>query len=129
VPELALDGEVGLGLLTVDLLQEVEMLEPFGNANPQPTFAASGLVLVGNPRIVGTNRNHLSFMVRQERTTLRVIAMGKADWIDELVARKGEPFSLAFEPEINRYQGRTSVELRAEDLQWDDDRLVEQRES
>jgi single-stranded-DNA-specific exonuclease len=129
VPELALDGEVALGSLTVALLREVDMLEPFGNGNPQPLFAASDLVLVGSPRIVGTNRSHLSFMVRQGRTTLRVIAMGRADWIDELVARKGQPFSLAFEPEINTYQGRTSVELRAEDLQWGEARLVEQRES
>jgi single-stranded-DNA-specific exonuclease len=125
VPELSLDGDVSLRALTVDLLREVEMLEPFGKGNPQPLFAASGLVLVGNPRIVGTNRNHLAFMVRQGRTTLRAIGMGKADWFEELTGRKGEPFSLAFEPSINTYQGRTSVELRAEDLQWDDDRLVE----
>jgi single-stranded-DNA-specific exonuclease len=127
VPELALDGGVGLGALTVDLLREVEMLEPFGKGNPQPLFAASDLVLVGNPRIVGSNRNHLAFMVRQGRTTLRAIGMGKADWIEELTARKGEPFSLAFEPNINTYQGRTSVELRAEDLQWDDEQLIERR--
>ena len=60
-------------------------------------------------------------------TTLRVIAMRKADWIGELRARRREPFSLAFEPILNSYRGRTSVELRAQDIQWDAERLVERR--
>ncbi len=122
VPELALDGEVELGSLNLSLVKEIKLLEPFGKGNPEPLFAACDLQLVGSPRIVGSNGNHLAFMVRQDRTTLRVIAMRRADWIDELRARKGEPFALAFEPVINTYQGRTSVELRAEDLQWDADR-------
>jgi hypothetical protein len=58
-------------------------------------------------------------MARQDRTTLRAIAMGKADWLEELRSRRGEPFRLAFRPGINTYRGRTSVELRGEDLQWD----------
>ncbi len=122
VPELALDADVDLGSLNLALVKEIDLLEPFGKGNPEPTFMASDLRLVGSPRIVGSNGNHLTFMVRQGRTTVRVIAMRRADWIDELRARKGEPFSLAFEPVINTYRGRTSVELRAEDLQWDVDR-------
>ncbi|MCK4284024.1 MAG: single-stranded-DNA-specific exonuclease RecJ, partial [Candidatus Brocadiae bacterium] len=127
VPELDLDGEIELSALNRALVREIDLLAPFGKGNQEPLFAASGLRLVGNPRIVGSNGNHLTFMVRQSQTTLRVIAMRKADWIEELRARKGEPFSLAFVPIINTYRGQTSVELQAEDMQWDSERLVEQR--
>ena len=127
VPELDLDGEIELSALNRDLVREIDLLAPFGKGNQEPLFAASGLRLVGNARIVGSNGNHLTFMVRQSQTTLRVIAMRKADWIEELRARKGEPFSLAFVPIINTYRGRTSVELQAEDMQWDSERLAEQR--
>jgi single-stranded-DNA-specific exonuclease len=112
------DGEVRLSDLSAALVREVERLEPFGQQNPRPVFAAAGLRHVGNPRIVGARKNHLSFMVRQERTTLRVIAMNKADWIEGLRARKGETFSLAFQPMIDTYRGGMGVELGAEDIQW-----------
>jgi len=118
VPALNVDGEINLAALNPALVREIDLLEPFGKGNPEPLFAATGLRLAGNPRTVGGNGHHLAFMVRQDRTTLRVIAMGKADWIAELRARKGEPFSLAFEPVINTYLGAVSVELRAEDIRW-----------
>jgi single-stranded-DNA-specific exonuclease len=118
-PELRLDGSVELPALSTDLVRELDLLQPFGKGNPRPLFRADRLRLVGNPRLVGSTASHLTCMVRQEDTTLRVIAMGRADWLDELRARRGEHFSLAFEPIVNTYRGRTSVELRAEDIRWD----------
>jgi single-stranded-DNA-specific exonuclease len=115
---LELDGEIQLPSLNPALVHELELLEPFGKGNPEPLFAASDLQLVGNPHIVGNARSHLAFMVRQNDTVLRVIALGKADWITELRARKGEPFALAFEPELSTYGGPPAVELRAKDLRW-----------
>ncbi|MHC5033602.1 MAG: single-stranded-DNA-specific exonuclease RecJ [Planctomycetota bacterium] len=125
VPELLIDGEIELAALNPALVKELRLLEPFGKGNPAPVFAASGLLHVGNARIVGTTKSHLAFLVRQGRTTLRVIAMNKADWLDELRGRRGQTFSLAFEPRIDTYRGRMAVELRAEDLQWDAERAVE----
>jgi len=127
LPELRLDAQVQLETLTPAFVQEIALLKPFGRGNPEPVFAASGLRLVGNGQTVGANGNHLAFMVRQDRTTLRVIAMGKADWLPALRERKGEPFSLAFEPGLNHYRRRTTVELRARDFQWDDALQVERR--
>ena len=126
-PELALDAEVTLAELSPALVAEMEALSPYGQGNPTPSFAASGLQQVGNPTLVGRGGNHLSFMVRQGQTTLRAIAMGRAEWIDQLRERKGEALSLAFEPTLNTYRGRTSVELRIEDMQWDAERIVERR--
>jgi single-stranded-DNA-specific exonuclease len=127
-PEVCLDGQIQLDVLTPALVREMALLEPFGKGNPQPAFAAKGLRLVGNGHVVGGNGNHLAFMVRQDRTTVRAIALGRADWLPELRARKGEPFSLAFEPGLDHYRRQTTVELRAQDFQWDDDLLVERRE-
>jgi len=118
-PEQRLDGEVRLCTLNVDLVRELDLLEPFGKGNPEPVFCATDLRLVGNPRLVGSTGSHLTFMVRQEDTTLRVIAMGKADWLDQLRERRADRFALAFAPTINTYRGQTSVELRAEDIRWD----------
>jgi single-stranded-DNA-specific exonuclease len=126
-PRLNLEGEVELSQLSPGVMGEIEMLAPFGMGNPDPLFAAHELRVAGNPQLVGSRRNHLSFMARQGETTTRVIAFGKADWLKPLREHKDEPFSLAFEPRIDNFNGYGTVVLRAEDIQWADERAVETR--
>ena len=71
---------------------------------------------VGEPRRVGTPDNHLSFRVRQHNTTLKAIAFGMADRLDELMS-DGGACCLAFTPKINEWQGRKRVELEVRDFQ------------
>ena len=126
VQELPTDGEIRLGELTIPVVDEMKMLSPFGEGNPAPRFAASGLRLIGNPQVVGSRQNHLSFLTRQDNVTLRAIAFQKADWLEELCSRADESFALAFKPWVSDFNGCISVELRAEDLQWESERLVDQ---
>jgi single-stranded-DNA-specific exonuclease len=119
-PRLELEGEVALEQLSLALIEELERLEPFGEGNPQPLMATHGLLLVGQPQLVGSRRSHLAFLVQQEGLTRRAIAFNRAEWLAELRARRGEPFSLAFQPEINDFTGTREVELRAEDIRWPD---------
>jgi single-stranded-DNA-specific exonuclease len=126
VPHLDLEGEVELADISEPVVSELQRLEPFGAGNPDPLFAARNLRLAGNPELVGSKRTHLSFLARQGDVTLRVIAFGKADWLPELSTRRGEPFALAFEPTISTF-GERRVELRAEDIQWESQALIEMR--
>ena len=122
VPHLELEAEVELSSLNTDFIRELNSLSPFGEGNPEPLFVASGLELAGNPKLVGSSRNHLSFLVRQDGVTCRAIAFNGADWLEELDERRAETFSLAFEPRIDNYDPYNAVELRVEDLKWDADR-------
>jgi single-stranded-DNA-specific exonuclease len=115
-PSLVLDAEAPLNLLTVGLVRDLDKLEPYGAENRKPTFLAGGLEVVGEPRLVGTPANHLSFKVRQHNTTLKAIAFGMADRADELMS-EGGACCLAFTPKINEWQGRTSIDLQVVDLQ------------
>jgi len=127
VPELELYGDLPLSALSKAVVLELERLEPCGRDNPTPMFAASGLHAVGYPQIVGSS--HLVFWVRQGQTTLRAFGPHRAGQIDEIRARQDESFSLAFEPYINDYRGESNVELRVQDLQWDSERLFQERGS
>ena len=42
------DGAVGLDELTLDLLQEIEKLAPFGQGNPEPRLGARGLQVLSS---------------------------------------------------------------------------------
>jgi single-stranded-DNA-specific exonuclease len=51
-PVLDLDAELTLDQVTPELFQALERLEPFGQGNPEPIFAASAVRLMAPPKIL-----------------------------------------------------------------------------
>ena len=51
-PILDLDAELGLDQVTPELFQALERLEPFGQGNPEPIFAAHAVRLMAPPKIL-----------------------------------------------------------------------------
>lgn len=114
--ELKIDAEVRLSDITIRSVTELERLGPFGSANPRPVFVATNVQLANPPKKMGEGERHLSIFVRQYGDRMRGIAFGKADWADEMVKHSG-PISICFQPTINRFQGRESVEFHLIDWQ------------
>lgn len=119
LPTLRLDAEVTLGELTEPLVQEIERMAPFGMGNPKPRFASSWLELDREPRVVGKNGGHLQFSLTDGRISRKAIAFGKADLLQPLVDHRR--CRVAFEPILNTFNGRTSVELRVRDMAFPGD--------
>ena len=67
------------------------------------------------PKKMGEGERHLSIQVRQYNQTMRGVAFGKGEWADEMSQAVG-PISICFQPTINRFQGRESVEFQL--LDW-----------
>jgi single-stranded-DNA-specific exonuclease len=115
-PRQVIDGELPLSALTPGLLKALETLEPFGADNPRPCFLAGDLEVIGVPRRIGGGERHLSFRVRQQDTSLRAVAWGMADRLDELMSAAGR-CCLVFTPRVNEWQGYRSIELEVVDFQ------------
>jgi single-stranded-DNA-specific exonuclease len=115
-PQLVLDAEVSLGMLTVKQVQELDRLEPYGIDNRRPLFLAGGVQVIGPPRKVGGGERHLRFQVRQQNAALWAIAFSMSERVEELMSAGGA-CCLAFTPRINEWQGRRSVELEVNDFQ------------
>lgn len=115
-PRLRLDAEVPLSALTPGLLRDLEKLEPYGADNPRPRFLAGGLEIVGDPRRIGKDERHLNFRVRQHGTTMRVVAWGMGDRLDELMSGDRR-CCVAFTPRVNEWQGHRTIELEVVDFQ------------
>lgn len=113
--ELAVDAEALLTDLTIRSLTDLERLGPFGAHNPRPVFVATNVELAAPARKIGPGERSLSIRVRQFGRTVRGMAFGKADWADEMNQIKG-PISICFQPKLNRFQGRESVEFQL--LDW-----------
>ncbi|MBP3960805.1 single-stranded-DNA-specific exonuclease RecJ [Gemmata sp. G18] len=114
--QLTLDAEVPLSAITFGLLKDLDKLEPYGAANPKPKFLASGLKVEG-ARLIGTGevQRHMDFRVRQGETTIRCVAWGMADRLEELMSSNGD-CCLAFTPKINEWKGYKKIELQVIDL-------------
>jgi len=113
--ELVIDAEVRLGELSMQVVQEIALLEPHGVGNPRPLLVASGVRMVGEPRAVGERKNHLQLRVEQGGATHQAIAWNMAERGKKLV--QGTICDLAFQPSINEWNGRRSVQLEVKDFQ------------
>lgn len=115
-PQVRLDAEVPLSSLTLGLMESINKLEPYGADNPKPRFLAGNLQIVGDPKKIGAGERHLSFKVKQGTTTMRGVAFGMGDRVEELMADSGR-CCLAFTPNVNEWNGYRSVEMMVEDFQ------------
>ncbi|OHB69980.1 MAG: single-stranded-DNA-specific exonuclease RecJ, partial [Planctomycetes bacterium RBG_16_43_13] len=59
-PTLNIDCELPLTYVTNEIAGEVERLGPYGVGNPKPLFAITGAKVAGEPKLIGSNYNHLS---------------------------------------------------------------------
>jgi single-stranded-DNA-specific exonuclease len=106
-PRLRLDHEISFAELNFDFLGWHELLQPFGNGNPQPLFFARGIDAPVAPRIVG--ENHLALVLRQQNYQRRAIFFGAA-----LTSLPPQPWDVAFRIRQDEYQGEARLEIRIE---------------
>jgi single-stranded-DNA-specific exonuclease len=124
-PRLHLDDELHLADLTIEVVEAIEQMAPFGTSNPRPLLCTGPLELVDTPRVVGKSGQHLQFAVRQRgvceasaggdagATFRKVVAFNRAGWADAIM--QARQFRLAFEPIINEWNGQRKLELKAVD--------------
>jgi single-stranded-DNA-specific exonuclease len=112
--ELFVDVEAPLSAFTLETTQQLERLGPFGHGNLRPLLCTTGVTLGGPPKPLGGSGNHLAMMLSQHGVTLRAVAFGGGEWIDDLIEIDG-PLDVAFRPVINDFRGRRSVELHLVD--------------
>ena len=111
--EISIDCEFPLGVFTVNVVEQVERLAPFGMGNPRPIMCCENVTLAESPRVVGQGQQHLSMRVQHSGTVMRAIAFGAGERVYELAC--GQPFDLAFRPVISEFNGSRRVELHVVD--------------
>jgi single-stranded-DNA-specific exonuclease len=106
---LRLDHELPFTNIDVEFLRWHELLQPFGNGNPQPIFLARGVEPVGAPRV--SNEKHLIFRLRQGARHRRAVYFDGA--ANEFPP---PPWDVAFRIGLDEYGGETLVSMRIEGL-------------
>jgi single-stranded-DNA-specific exonuclease len=108
-PRLRLDHELTFSELNYDFLHWHEMLQPFGNGNPQPLFYAREVEPAAVPRVVG--EKHLALRLRQGNYHHRAIYFDAA--AESLPAA---PWDVAFRIRSGEYEGEERLEMQIQAL-------------
>jgi single-stranded-DNA-specific exonuclease len=130
LPKVRIDRRVPLGSITSRLIEQLQILEPFGKGNETPIFAEKN-VLVDKIYILGKESNvlKLTLIVDDHRTKIDALCYGKLQEFKELMKEKyGEEYldklsnynyskykvniDITFYPYVNHYNGVDMIQLR-----------------
>ena len=111
IPELDIDAEARLSQLTLQTLNELEKLAPFGQGNPRPVMCVLNVKLAQSPKTMGKEDRHLSLQLEQQDIRIRAVGFGKGEWVQDLSDKSDTNFDFAFKPVINDFRGQRKVEL------------------
>ncbi len=108
--KVSIDMRLPFPYITEQLVNELELLEPFGKGNPKPLFAEKELRVI-SPRIFGKNRNVLKCRL-QDQQGYQMEAVHFGDVEECLRAMEQKNFmSFTYYPTINEYMGRRTLQL------------------
>jgi single-stranded-DNA-specific exonuclease len=112
VPIIETDYQMTLKHATLETVEEIAMLEPFGPGNPQPVFEAHGVQIVSPPRVL--KDKHLKMRVMQGGRWLDCVWWGAGERAADVFA--GDRVSLAFTLSENTYNNNSQAQLTLRDL-------------
>jgi len=114
---LDIDAEARIADFGERIMKELSSLEPFGQGNPKPVFAARGVKLIAPPRRVGTRNDHLQLSIADSSGAVRCIGFGMGALEKKLL--ETDVFSVAFEPQYNTFNGRKNLQFVLSDVQFE----------
>lgn len=112
VPTLDIDVVVDINQLHESLVNQLSLLEPCGNGNPQPVFMCRDVHIM-DYRTVGKDDSHLKLKLsRTGQPPLDAIGFGLGGWAKDIPPR----IDIAFQLEINEWNGRRTLQANLQDI-------------
>lgn len=124
--KITIDVPMPFSYVTMDFINELDLLEPFGNGNPKPVFAQKDVIFLSG-RLLGQNKNVGKYTVMtQDRCQYETIFFGDIeafndciskkygiDAVDKLYSGKGPGYAMdvVYNPDINEYRGIKSIQM------------------
>jgi len=111
-PVLKIDFPLPLEMVNTALVKELQNFSPHGVANPEPVFLAKNAAVLQIKK-VGRGRNHLKLGVAPESGSQLFGVL----WFNaSLPLVRGQRIDFAYTPQIERWNGREGIVLKARDV-------------
>ncbi|WP_410772534.1 single-stranded-DNA-specific exonuclease RecJ [Fontibacillus sp. BL9] len=113
MPVMHNDLECSLQEITLPVIEQLELLAPFGMENPCPRLLIRGAKLIES-RQMGKDGKHLRLTLSQNGKTVEAVAFGKGD-LDFLLSEEAV-LDIVAEASINEWNGSRKPQLLIQDL-------------
>lgn len=110
IPRIWIDVAMPLEYLSEDLVQELKILEPFGQGNEKPQFAQKNLA-IRSTRVLGKNRNAVKLsLVTEKGLPMDGMLFTEGDrFLKELGSQRH--IDVIYYPDINEYNGQKTLQI------------------
>lgn len=112
-PSLNIDAVISFERVNWQLVEQIKMLEPLGQANPRPRFLSQGARVL-SLQTVGTNNQHLRLDLEAHGYNQRFIWFRATDQGLGLVP--GDKVDVVYEVGVNEWNNERRLELKVVDL-------------
>lgn len=112
IPKVDVEAECKPEDLTEEQIDEIAKLEPYGMGNPRPVFGVRDARGWG-VRAIGKDGTHLRFNLGTQESPVAALYWRHADLAG---AVEREALDLLYEPQINEWNGRKSIQIVLDDM-------------
>lgn len=112
VPVINIDEKLSLDDISIQNIKELELLEPFGEANKTPIFQISNLK-IDSIRAISEGK-HLKMTLKDEKRVIDVIGFNMGALAEEYPI--GTKVDIVGNLEINSYKGNENVQINLKDM-------------
>lgn len=130
VEKKVIDVVMPLGCVTKDFVNQLNILEPFGNGNEKPVFAQKNIEFKSG-EIIGKNKNVGKYMLHDGKMSYNGMLFSGLDEFNNYVEKEYGAFtkeflymgesemqmSVIYYPTLNEYRGMTSLQFVITDYQ------------
>ena len=101
--------------ITIETIKRINKLQPFGSANPEPVFIMNDLIVQQSKKI-GQNNNHLKITASKNNSE----SIDCIKWNEEEInLPDSSKFDILFTPQINEFNGNTTIQYIISDIHSD----------
>lgn len=116
VERLSIDIAMPIQYVSEEFIEELKILEPFGNGNGKPLFAERSFHVLQS-QILGKNRNTVKlYGANDAGCHMEGLYFGNPEELLALLEKKN-PISITYYPAVNEFRGRKTLQLMIQDFQ------------
>lgn len=114
IPNIWIDVAMPLEYISESLVEELKILEPFGQGNEKPQFAQKNLS-IRSARVLGKNRNAVKLsLVTEQGLPMEGMLFTEGDrFMEEKGMQRG--IDVVYYPDVNEYNGNRSLQIVIKD--------------
>lgn len=111
---IIIDAEIPVNYLNYNLFKIINMIEPFGEKNPNPVLFTPN-IKISNYIKIGDNKDHVKIFFNTNSSNLAGLLWNKAEWFEQIYER-GIDYNIIYQLEINKFNDNLIPQLIILDL-------------